>query len=121
VSASLSILVIEDEPLIAMMLEDFLESLGHRVVDTVDTVTEALARIDGERFDVAILDVQLKGGEVGWPIADRLLAKGVPFVLATGGHVEPPPAAHAAAPLLAKPYTIDAIPVALDAACGARA
>jgi CheY-like chemotaxis protein len=119
VSASLSILVIEDEPLIAMMLEDFLESLGHRVVASVDCVSDAVARIEDGPFDVAILDVQLKGGELGWPVADRLAAKGVPFVLATGGHLEPPPSAHAAAPLLAKPYTIDAIPPALAAACGA--
>jgi DNA-binding response OmpR family regulator len=117
----MSILIIEDEPLIAMMLEDFLDSLGHQVVATVDCIAEAMAVIDRGGFDLAILDVQLKSGERAWPIADRLAEKGVPFVLATGGHVEPPPADHAAAPLLAKPYTIDAIGPALDAACEARA
>src|SRR3546814_15097211 len=44
VNDSRSILVIEDEPLIAMMLEDFLDSLGHKVVDTVETCEAALAR-----------------------------------------------------------------------------
>jgi CheY-like chemotaxis protein len=119
VSNSRSILVIEDEPLIAMMLEDFLDSLGHKVVDTVETVEDALARIEVGGFDVAIVDVHLKEGEKVWPVADRLASAGLPFILATGGHVEPPPAEYASVPVLAKPYTIDAIEPALTAACGA--
>ena len=114
---SRSILVIEDEPLIAMMLEDFLDTLGHKVVDTVETVEAALARIEEGGFDVAIVDVHLRDGEKVWPVADRLASAGLPFVLATGGHIEPPPAEHATVPVLAKPYTIDAIDPALTAAC----
>ena len=104
-----SILIVEDEPLIAMMLEDFLDSLGHTVVGTAETVDEAIARAEEGGFDVAIVDVHLKGGQTVWPVADRLTEKGVPFVLATGGHIEPPPERYAAAPVLSKPYTIDAI------------
>jgi CheY-like chemotaxis protein len=121
VSASVSILIVEDEPLIAMMLEDFLDSLGHNVVATVDSVSEAIEKVEAGGFDVAILDVHLKGGENAWPVADRLTDRGIPFVLATGGHIEPPPVRHASAPVLAKPYTIDAIEPALAAACGAQA
>src|SRR3546814_7266266 len=95
------------------LFRSFLESLGHKVVDTVETVEAALARIDQGGFDVAIVDVHLKGGEKVWPVADRLAAVGCPFVLATGGHVEPPPAQYAAVPVLAKPYTLDAIEPAL--------
>ncbi len=113
-----TILIVEDEPLIAMMLEDFLESLGHDVVATCDCVAAALGHVEPGGFDVAILDIRLKDGESVWPVADRLAAAGTPFVLATGGHVEPPPAAHAGAPILAKPYTIDSIEPALDRACG---
>ncbi len=113
-----SILIVEDEPLIAMMLEDFLESLGHTVVGTCDSVAAALAHVEKGGFDVAIIDVQLKDGEQVWPVADHLAAVGTPFVLATGGHVEAPPKQHAAAPVLAKPYTIDAIEPALALACG---
>jgi CheY-like chemotaxis protein len=115
---SRTILIVEDEPLIAMMLEDFLASLGHRIVACCDSVAQALGHVEAGGFDVAIIDVQLKDGEQVWPVADRLAAAGTPFVLATGGHVEPPPAAHAGAPVLAKPYTIDAIEPALDRACG---
>ncbi len=113
-----SILIVEDEPLIAMMLEDFLESLGHRVVASCESVEEALGHVEAGGFDVAIIDVQLRDGKQVWPVADRLAAAGTPFVLATGGHLEPPPAQHAAVPVLSKPYTIDAIAPAIEQACG---
>jgi CheY-like chemotaxis protein len=113
-----SILIVEDEPLIAMMLEDFLETLGHNVVASCDSLEAALDHVEAGGFEVAILDVSLRDGKQVWPVADRLALAGTPFVLATGGHIEPPPAAHAAAPVLAKPYTIDAIEPALARACG---
>jgi CheY-like chemotaxis protein len=113
-----SILIVEDEPLIAMMLEDFLESLGHTIVACCDSVEAALGHVEAGGFEVAILDVRLRDGKQVWPVADRLADLGLPFVLATGGHVEPPPARHAAAPVLSKPYTIDAIEPTLDLACG---
>lgn len=108
-----NILIIEDEPLIAMMLEDFLEALGHRVAGTADSVSEAITRIDGGRFDAAILDVHLRGGEPCWPVADALVNAGRPFLLATGGVVGETPAAHRAAPVLSKPFTIDSVERAL--------
>lgn len=113
-----SILIVEDEPLIAMMLEDFLDSLGHQVAASCDNVADALAQVASGGFDVAILDVRLKDGEHIWPVADALADAGKPFVIATGGHVEPPPARHAAAPVLAKPYTMDAIDPVLARAFG---
>src|SRR5213592_4795828 len=100
-SGQRSILIVEDEPLIAMMLEDFLETLGHKVVASCDSVASAKEHVEAGGFDVAILDVSLKDGQV-WPVADLLAAAGTPFVLATGGHVEPPPVAHADAPVLPK-------------------
>ena len=120
-SSNLSILIVEDEPLIAMMLEDFLDSLGHRIVGTADSVAEALPHVERGGFDVAIVDVHLRGGEKAWPLADELATKGIPFVVATGGNIDPPPPRHANAPILAKPYTIDAIEPVLNAACRARA
>ena len=116
---ALSVLIVEDESLIAMMLEDFLDSLGHVLAGTCETVPDALARIDEGGFDVAILDVNLNGQRV-WPVADRLAEKGIAYVLATGGHIEPPPPAHAAAPVLSKPFTLDAIEPVLREACARR-
>lgn len=110
-----TILIVEDEPLIAMMLEDFLESLGHSVRATCDTVQDALAEADKGGFEVAILDVNLKGENV-WPVAERLRDQGIPFVLATGGHVDPPPPQFASVPVIEKPYTVDRVTPALEAA-----
>ena len=115
-----NVLIVEDEPLIAMMLEDFLDSLGHGIVGTCETVQDAMAKVEQGGFDVAIIDVHLKGEHV-WPVADRLTEKGIPFIVATGGHIAPPPPEHENAPVLSKPYTIDSIEPALDAACAARA
>ena len=116
---ALSVLIVEDESLIAMMLEDFLESLGHSLAGTCETVPDALARVEEGGFDVAILDVNLNGQRV-WPVADRLAEKRIPYVLATGGHIEPPPPAHAGAPVLSKPFTLDSIEPVLHEACAPR-
>ncbi len=114
------ILIVEDEPLISMMLEDFLLSLGHGVTAICETVREALDACEGPRFDLAILDVNLKGESV-WPVAARLRELGIPFVLASGGHVDPPPPEFAAVPMIDKPYTIDRVTPAIDAALSAVA
>jgi DNA-binding response OmpR family regulator len=114
-SASRCILIVEDEPLIAMMLEDFLESLGHSISATCDTVDTAMTEVEKGGFDLAILDVNLKGQNV-WPVASRLRQRGVPFVIASGGHVDPPPAEFASVPLIEKPYTVDRVTPAINAA-----
>ena len=110
-----SILIVEDEPLIAMMLEDFLGSLGHTVRNTCDSVEGALNEVERGGFDLAILDVNLKGENV-WPVASKLREKNVPFVIATGGHVDPPPPEFNDAPVIEKPYTVDRVTPAIDAA-----
>ncbi|HVM37253.1 MAG TPA: response regulator [Sphingomicrobium sp.] len=114
-SASRSILIVEDEPLIAMMLEDFLESLGHSVAATCDSVGDALSEVEKGGFDLAILDVNLKGENV-WPVASQLRERGLPFIIASGGHVDPPPAEFASVPLIEKPYTVDRVTPAINAA-----
>ena len=110
-----SILIVEDEPLIAMMLEDFLDSLGHKVQNTCETVECALEEVEKGGFDLAILDVNLKGENV-WPVATKLREKKVPFVIATGGHVDPPPAEFNDAPVIEKPYTVYRVTPAIEAA-----
>ena len=75
-----SILIVEDEPLIAMMLEDFLDSLGpSRSAAPATPCRCALEEVEKGGFDLAILDVNLKGENV-WPVATRLREKNVPFV-----------------------------------------
>ena len=110
-----NILIVEDEPLIAMMLEDFLLSLDHKVSGICDTVAEALTAVESADFDIAILDVNLKGESV-WPVAAGLRERSIPFILASGGHVDRPPAEFENVPMIDKPYTIDRVTHALESA-----
>jgi CheY-like chemotaxis protein len=114
-TGSRSILIVEDEPLIAMMLEDFVLSLGHEVSGNCDNVDAAMKEVENGSFDLAILDVNLKGENV-WPVAAALRIKGTPFVLASGGHVDPPPAEFRNVPMIEKPYTIDRVTPIIEAA-----
>jgi PAS domain S-box-containing protein len=77
------ILLVEDESLIAMMMEQNLRDLDFDVVGPFSTVREALAAVDREPVDAGILDINL-GGEMAYPIARILLARKVPFVFMTG-------------------------------------
>ena len=97
------------------MLEDFILSLGHDVRGPCESVGEALQACDTSDFDIAILDVNLKGESV-WPVASALKARGIPFVLASGGHVEPPPSEFANIAMIEKPYTIDRVSPIIEAA-----
>ena len=110
-----SILIVEDEPLISMMLEDFLQSLGHAVTATCESVAEALIAVERGGNDLAILDINLKGESV-WPVARALKAQGTPFVLSSGGFVDAPPKEFAGTPMIEKPYTIDRVTPIIDAA-----
>jgi CheY-like chemotaxis protein len=77
------VLLVEDEPIVAWLLQDMLVDLGLVVVGPAASVNQALAKIDAESIDMAVLDVNLKG-QMSYPIADVLVARGVPFVFSTG-------------------------------------
>jgi len=113
------ILIVEDEPLIAMMLEDFLEVLDRKVVGTADSVETALAQIDaasdGAAIDAAILDVNLRLGEKSTAVAEALAARDIPFVFATGGTEEGVDERFRDRPRLLKPFTMDGVEKALSA------
>ncbi len=109
------ILIVEDEPLIALTVEDMLLELGYEVAGTVGRIDEALAFVDRETFDGAILDVNLGRDKID-PVADLLAQKQCPFVFSTGEGAGGLPAAHAARPFVAKPFRLQDIERALSAA-----
>ena len=76
------ILVVDDEPLISMLVENWLGELGCEVVGPARTVADGLALADGQ-LDGAILDVNLAGGTC-YPLANALRSRGVPLAFATG-------------------------------------
>lgn len=77
------ILVVEDEGLVAMLLEDMLADLGHLVVATVGTLEKASKAAAESAIDFAVLDLNLNGQET-YGLAETLSGRGIPFVFATG-------------------------------------
>src|SRR5215213_11587783 len=105
-TAKRRVLVVEDEMLIGMLLEDMLTDLGHEVAAIVPRLKEALAAVERETYDLAVLDVHLHG-ESAFPVAEALIAKGIPFVFATGYGERGLPANYRGRPVLQKPFAKD--------------
>lgn len=102
-SKPLRILLVEDEPLVAMAIEDSLEVQNVGVVGPAGTVAEALDLIAKGGIDAALLDVTLRGERVD-SVADALSAKGIPFVFTTGHGAAGLPQSHQGRPVLTKPF-----------------
>ena len=100
------VLVVEDEMLIGMLLEDMLTDIGHEVAAIVPRLKEAMVAVERETYDMAVLDVHLHG-ESAFPVAEALIAKGVPFVFATGYGERGLPEAYRGRPVLQKPFAKD--------------
>ena len=105
--SGLRVLVVEDDPLIAMLIEDLLTELGYQVVGPAATVAEALGLIDDEAIDLALLDLNLVRGETSYRLAAPLAARGVPFAFATGLDVLSLPDPYKSSPTLQKPFRTD--------------
>ncbi len=110
---TMRVLLVEDEPLIAMMLEDFLDALDRQHAGTADSVAAALPMVEEGALDAAILDVNLRGGEKSFAIAEALAARNIPFVFASGGGGEDIAPEYRDRPMLPKPYTMEGVEQAL--------
>jgi two-component SAPR family response regulator len=101
----LKVLVVEDESLVALDIENMLEEMGCKVVASVPRLVRALdlaARLD---FDLAVLDINL-AGEVVYPLAFRLAARGIPFVFSTGYSTASLPPELSDRPIVKKPVML---------------
>ena len=102
------VLVVEDEPLIAMVLEDMLLDLGCAVVGPYAAVSDALAAVDPATCDAALLDVNIRGG-VSYPVAQALRDAKLPFAFMSGQDAGSLPEEFRSHPNLAKPYTPESL------------
>lgn len=98
------ILVVEDEALIALMIEDAVADLGCEVVGPTGKLETALRLVAEEMLDAAILDVSIRGQKV-YPVADQLSERGIPFILASGYGDWALPENLRDQPRLTKPFT----------------
>ena len=114
------VLLVEDEPIVAMHLERVLRDAGWEVVGPVAHQLAALRLARREPLDAALLDLDLRG-ESGAPVAEALVARGVPVVVLSGSRRGLPPGPLAGVTRLDKPYQAAAVVRALAAAVLARA
>jgi CheY-like chemotaxis protein len=107
------VLVIEDEMIVAMLLEDMLADLGCTVLGPAARVDQALTIIAAAgSLDAAVLDVNLNG-QKSYPVADALIARGVPFLFATGYRRDSVMNGYRSFPQLEKPFKLSELGDAL--------
>jgi DNA-binding response OmpR family regulator len=97
------ILLVEDEAMIAMLVEDMLDDLGFETVGPALHLESALMLAESERLDAAILDVNMGEGR-SYSVAAVLNSRGIPYIFATGYGAEGIEAGHSPAAVLQKPY-----------------
>jgi DNA-binding response OmpR family regulator len=102
----LRILVIEDEYLVASLIQDFLEMAGCVVLGPIARLTEAVDAAQSDSCDAAVLDVNL-GGSLVFPVAEILSQRQIPFAFITGYATGALPAEHHTRPTIRKPFRKD--------------
>ncbi len=106
------VLVVEDEMMIAMLIEDMLDEPGCTLVGPATNVPRALDLIDKEQVEVAVLDLNLDGQDT-YAIADALQRKNLPFIFATGYGSAGLRKEYGNRPVLQKPFQISELDTAL--------
>jgi CheY-like chemotaxis protein len=110
--AGVRVLVVEDDSLICMLIEEFLDTLGCEVVATAAQLEEGLTKANTTAIDVAALDVNLQG-QLSFPIALALKGRAIPFIFATGNGMSGVPEKFTSVPLLSKPFGLEELQTAL--------
>ena len=111
----LRLLVVEDEALVAMLVEDTLQALGCICVGPAGSVAQALDLLEREAVDLALLDVNLGGGESSYPVADALVARGIRFIFVTGYGAPGVDRRYDPAHVLQKPFDVHELAQAIAA------
>src|SRR5262245_10632638 len=101
--AGLRVLVVEDEGLIGLMVDNFLERFGCQIVGIAGNTSDALQIIRTAAIDVAVVDVKLEN-ETAYVLADALIAADRPFVFATGLMVNEIDQRYSHVPVVGKPF-----------------
>jgi DNA-binding response OmpR family regulator len=109
-------LVVEDEHLIALDLRQELEAAGAAEVICAATLAEAAAALRGPRFDLALLDLRLSGGETSLPVARAMEDAATPFLFLTGASGDSTDIAVFERPILEKPFMPHALMAAVQKA-----
>jgi DNA-binding response OmpR family regulator len=113
------VLIVEDEAMIAGLIETILSAAGWSVVGAVATLERALETIELERLDAALLDVRINGHDA-YAVADVLMKRRIPFIFVSGFTRKQLPLAYRNCAHIAKPFTPDAILALLEEVVGRK-
>jgi CheY-like chemotaxis protein len=117
--SGLSVLLLEDEFLIALDAQEILTGLGAAQVEIVNTLAAARDALETAGFHLALLDINVNG-EMSYPVAERFAAENVPVVFASGYELRDPPTLNGTpVPCISKPYTRDDLKSVVVAALAA--
>jgi CheY-like chemotaxis protein len=116
---SASVLLVEDEALLRMMIVDMVEELGHIVVAEAGNIREATALAQTADFEIAILDINV-GGERIDPVAEIIADRQLPFIFASGYGAAGPAEKFRKRPVLQKPFLIERLRSAIEKTLGER-
>ena len=112
-SKGLRVFVVEDEPMIRIVVADMLAVLGHTIAAEAGSVEEALRLAQSTEFDLALLDVNLRG-EMITPVAEFIKASGCPIIFATAYGPDVLPEEYRDHPFVQKPFELDTLAIAIE-------
>ena len=101
-----SVLIVEDEMIVALLMEDLIRDLGVSDVYLCVDAASALEIVRSKTIDCAVLDVRVRDGDTT-QVADALAAQGTPFLFSSGGDAATLEPRHAGRPLISKPFHDD--------------
>lgn len=108
-----TVLLVEDETLIRMMIADMVEELGHTIVAEAGNMTEALALAQTADFEIAVLDINVGGAKIE-PVADVIAGRRLPFIFASGYGAAGVPEKFRDRPTLQKPFPKERLGKAIE-------
>lgn len=109
-----SVLLVEDEVMIRMMVADMLEELGYAIAAEAGDIDEGVRLVQATDFDIAILDVNVNGKVIS-PVAEAIQMRDIPFVFATGYGAQGVPEKFRDRPTLQKPFQIETLARTIEA------
>jgi len=109
-----SVLLVEDEVMIRMMVADMLQELGYAIAGEAGDIDEGVRLVQVTDFDIAILDVNVNGKVIS-PVAEAIQLRDIPFVFATGYGVQGLPEKFRDRPTLQKPFQIETLARTIEA------
>jgi DNA-binding response OmpR family regulator len=117
--AGSSVFLVEDDVLIRMMVVEMLEELGHRIAAETGDLDHAERLARTVEYDVAILDVNLKGRSIS-SVADLISESGRPLIFVTGYGVAGLPAGYQDRPVLQKPFKLEELGAMIEFVVGSK-